>query len=379
MYNYQKNNRYFAQVEDGLKDLAAEELAELEADNIRPSYGGIYFGADKKTLYHINYHSRLATRILAPLVSFECTHPRDIYRFASQIKWTDFFSTAHSYGIFSTISSSPVGSAKKAGSAVTGAISDWFRSKFGMRPDLNRETPDVWLNLHIRKDRAAISLDTSGSALFQRGYRKAAYSGPIKETVAAAVIRLIQWNGEHPLYDPMCGSGTFLIESLMDYCRIPAGILRKRYGFEFLPDYDPEVWGSVKSEASRRIRELPRGFLGGSDISAGAVAAARVNCATVPFGDRIDLSVKDIFQIKGPQKRVIVTLPPYDTAVERRPETKRFYGKIGKFIMQHPSGTTAFVYFGNGGDLDAMRLKPQWHRSLDAGGINGILAKFEVS
>ncbi|MBU2578030.1 class I SAM-dependent RNA methyltransferase, partial [Patescibacteria group bacterium] len=189
VYQYQKEGRYFAQVADGLKEAGAAELAELGAEDVRPEFSGIYFRADKPTLYRINYQTRLISRCLAPLISFACQDTDTLYQTAKQIEWQDFFEEGNTFAVSGTVSDSVILHSKFAALRLKDAVADYFREKTGQRPDVSARNPDILLNLHIRNDTAVISLDTSGGALHRRGYREETVSAPMQETVAAAIIR----------------------------------------------------------------------------------------------------------------------------------------------------------------------------------------------
>ncbi|NNG02016.1 MAG: class I SAM-dependent RNA methyltransferase [Desulfobacteraceae bacterium] len=378
MYTYQKNNQYFAQIADGIDDLVEAELAGLGAQNIRPGVRGVFFSANPETLYAINYGSRLCTRVLAPLTSFDCHTSEELYAGARNIKWTDFFSTAQTFAIFANVSKSTINHSQYAGLVVKDAIVDWYRDKFGRRPNVDSKTPDVWLNLHLLENHATISLDTSGSSLHRRGYRTATLKAPMKETVAAAAIKLSGWDGSQPLYDPMCGSGTILIEAMMQYCRIPAGFFRKRFGFEALADYDRDLWARTKARIDSGIRALPEGLIGGSDITPGAVAAARVNCRKFKSGDRIELNLSDYRRLGEIQNKVIITNPPYGIRMGNAREMDRFYKNLGDFLKKQCKGSTAYVYFGDRVLIKQMGLKASWKRPLQTGGLDGRLVKYEM-
>ncbi|MBW2096369.1 MAG: class I SAM-dependent RNA methyltransferase, partial [Deltaproteobacteria bacterium] len=253
-FQYQKWNGYFAQLAGGTEDIGAEELTELGAEKTCTVYKGAYFVADKKTLYRINYQSRIVSRILAPLLTFQCHSTKYLYRTAKTIQWSEILSSHDTFAVFATVSQSRINHSKYAALCVKDAIADYFMEISGKRPNVQTSNPDVRINLHIQHNKAIISLDTSGEALHKRGYREQALEAPMRETLAAAIIRLTGWNGKIPLCDPMCGSGTLVIEALMQACRIPSGYLRHRFGFENLPDFDRDLWMKVKKEEDRKIR-----------------------------------------------------------------------------------------------------------------------------
>ncbi len=346
IYQYQRNCRYFAQIADGLKEAGAEELSELGAEDIRPDFSGFHFRADKSTLYRINYITRLISRCLAPLISFDCQDSDTLYQKAKQIVWEDFFSDGRTFAVSGNVSNSSISHSKYAALRLKDAIADYFKEKTGKRPDVSVRNPDIQLNLHIRNDEAVISLDTSGGALHRRGYREETVSAPMQETVAAAIIRFSEWDGSVPLYDPLCGSGTLLCEALMMYSNIPAGVFRNQFGFEFLPDFDSAAWKQVKQEADGRIRELPKGLIAGSDVSAEAVNAARTNLMGLHYGNKVSVERADFRKLPTVEKHVIVTNPPYGIRMGGGENLEMFYKDLGDFLKQKCKGSSAFIYFG---------------------------------
>lgn len=378
VYQYQKDGRYFAQIADNIKDAGAAELSDLGAQDIRPEFSGIRFKADKQTLYRINYQTRLLSRCLAPLTSFPCHDTDTLYQKAGNIRWEDFFSEDNTFAISGNVSDSVISHSKFAALRLKDAIADYFRGKTGARPSVSVREPDVQLNLHIRKNRAIISLDASGGALHRRGYREETVRAPMQETVAAAIIRFSEWDGTVPLYDPMCGSGTLLCEALMRYSQIPAGIFRSRFGFEFLPDFNREVWQQVKKEADGKIRELPTGLIAGSDVSKEAVRAARTNLMGINYGNNITVRRADFRSLPDFDKGVIVTNPPYGIRLGRNENLELFYKEMGDFLKQHCKGTTAFIYFGERQYIKHIGLKASWKKPIQAGKLDGRLVKYEL-
>jgi putative N6-adenine-specific DNA methylase len=377
-YQYQKDSRYFAQIADGLKEAGAQEIAELGAKDVQPEFSGIYFKADKSTLYRINYLSRLLSRCLAPLVSYACPDTDTLYQKAKQIAWEDFFTKDNTFSVSGNVSDSAISHSKYAALRLKDAIADYFKEKTGQRPDVSVRNPDIPLNLHIRNDKAVISLDTSGGALHRRGYREEAVSAPMQETVAAAIIRFSEWDGSVPLYDPLCGSGTLLCEALMQDSHIPAGIFRQRFGFESLPDFDGAVWRQMKKEADGQIRELPKKLIAGSDVSLEAVRAARTNLMGLHYGNRVTIERVDFRKLPALKKHVIVTNPPYGIRMGGDQNLETFYKNFGDFLKQKCKGSTAFVYFGDRKYIKKIGLKASWKKPIKAGGLDGRLVKYEM-
>ena len=378
MLLYQEKGRYFAPIPEGMEDLALDELSGLGAEKMTPVYRGIYFDADKETLYRANYRSRLLTRILAPLYTFKCHSTRYLYKRSKEIPWTELLNVDQTFAVFSTVSNSRVTHSQYAALVLKDAIVDSFRERDGKRPGIDRTDPDAWISLHIERDMATVSFDTSGGSLHRRGYRKETVEAPMQEMLAAAIVKHTEWDGSRPLYDPMCGSGTLLSEALMSYCRIPAGLLRKGFGFELLPDFDRTLWDRVKKEADRQIRPLPEGIIWGSDLSRKAIGAARKNNHMLPYGDRIHWKTIDFRKIEDLSQRTIVTNPPYGIRVGKDQDLARLYKELGDFLKQRCNGSTAYIFFGNRKLIPHIGLRPSWKRPLVSGGLDGRLVKLEI-
>lgn len=378
-FQYQQSQRYFAQLAQGFEEIAAEELAALGCTDITPGFRGLHFSADQATLYVVNYASRLVTRILAPLHTFRCADRDDLYRAVRDIHWPAFFSLEQTFGIFANVTGNrKLTHSKFAALCVKDAIVDGFRDACGQRPDVDRSDPDIWLNLYIEKDRATLSLDTSGGSLHRRGYRVQTVEAPMQETLAAAVVTLSQWQGVKPLVDPMCGSGTLLCEALMHLCAIPAGYLRSGFGFRHLPDYDAAKWQRIKASVDARMRPMPAGAIAGSDIDAAAVKAARANCRRLPGGDAIDVTRADLHALPGFENKVLLINPPYGVRLKGETALEEFYQALGNFLKRRCTGAEAYIYFGNRELLKHIGLRPAWKKALRNAQLDGRLAKFEL-
>ncbi|HEX7070929.1 MAG TPA: THUMP domain-containing protein [Rhodothermales bacterium] len=195
MYKYQEYGRYFAQIAGGTEELGVAELTELGAREATTAYRGVHFEADRETLYRINYASRLVTRILAPLTSFGCHDPDYLYRTLREVDWGDFLDPDRTFAVYANVSNSRIRHSKYAALRVKDAIVDHFREATGRRPNVDVHEPDVWFNLYVENNHATLSLGTSAGSMHRRGYRTGAGSAPMQETVAAAIIRLTEWEG----------------------------------------------------------------------------------------------------------------------------------------------------------------------------------------
>lgn len=380
MYKYQEFPRFFAQIAGGSEELGAAELSELGASETSEAYRGVYFNADHEVLYRINYCSRLATRVLAPLTSFNCHDADYLYRIARDIDWTDFLEIDDTFAVFANVSNSKISHSKYAALRVKDAIVDQFRDGSGRRPSIDTRDPDLWLNLYIENNHATISLGTSGGSLHRRGYRAGGGGGeaPMQETVAAAIIKMTGWDGERMLYDPMCGSGTLLAEALMHYCRIPAAFLRDRFGFEMLPDFDAALWQRVKSEADEAIRPLPEGLIGGSDVKGEMLEVARENLSTLPYGENVVLKQSDFRGLPDLENVTLVVNPPYGLRMGRRENVSELITELGDFLKQKCTGSTAYIYVGKPELLKSVGLRSSWKKPLVNGALEGRLARYEL-
>ncbi len=378
-YLYEKQRLYFAQVAESVKDIAADELTELGAYALQPVFRGVWFKASKKDLYKITYCSRLVSRILAPLARFECRDKDDLYKAAKQIHWEEFLTPKKTFSIAANVSESEITHSNYAGLRVKDAIADYFRDRTNRRPSVDSNDPYLQINLHLHRKEATLSVDVSGGPLHKRGYREASVSAPMQETVAASIIRLSGWQGDQPLMDLMCGSGTLLCEALMSYSRIPAQVFRSCFGFERLPDFDAELWEKVKADAQANIRPLPQGLICGSDKAQESVDAAAVNIMGLHFGSEIRLEQKAFQDIESIENTVIVTNPPYGIRMGKSENMNRFYQDLGKFLKSRCRNCVAYIYFGEPKYIKKVPLAPAWKRPLEIGGLAGKLVKYQLN
>jgi putative N6-adenine-specific DNA methylase len=377
-YVYEKESRYFAQVAETAKKMAGQELLELGAKDLSFVFRGIWFSASKSDFYKITYQSRLLSRVLVPLATFACKDKDDLYKAAKKIRWEELMTPKQTFSIAANVSESSITHSNFAGLRVKDAIADYFRDRTNRRPNVDPKDPYLMINLHIHQDMATLSVDASAGPLYRRGYREASVSAPMQETVAAAIIRMSGWDGTMPLYDPMCGSGTLLAEALMAYCRIPAQVFRTRFGFELLPDFDPQVWQDVQMAAEQAIRPLPPGLIAGSDIAEPAVNAAKTNLMGIHYGGNVTVEQKDFRQIDGMENTLIVTNPPYGIRMGKDRDLKEFYRDLGCFLRDRCRRCTALVYFGEPKYIKHVPLAPLWKEPLKIGGLDGKLVKYEL-
>ena len=331
-YLYQTTRQYFGQLAGGAESSGEAELKELGAHEIRKGYLGFYFRADPRTIYDIVYKTRVFSRILAPLIVFDCHSEKYLYKTAQQIDWSDFLTLTKTFAITSNVADSNIRNSQYAGQIFKDAIVDQFRDRTTKRPDVDTRFPDLLLNLYIHENKARISVDLGGGSLHKRGYRAESVEAPMQETLAATILRLSGWNGERPLYDPLCGSGTILCEAFMKAGNVPAAYLRKKFGFLRLPDFDAAFWNQVKSKANHETRAVPDDLIRGSDLGADAITAARANRAELPEIGTIKVRRSDFQSLEGLENTVIVTNPPYGSRLGNREDVAGLLKEFGDFL-----------------------------------------------
>jgi putative N6-adenine-specific DNA methylase len=377
-YLYQSANQYFGQLASGAEACGEDELRELGATRIRPGYLGFYFCADQRTIYDIVYRTRIFSRILAPLIVFDCHSDKYLYRTAQQIDWSGFLTLTKTFAITSNVARSNIRNSQYAGQVLKDAIVDQFRERTGERPSVDIRYPDLQLNLYIHENKARISVDLGGGSLHKRGYRVESVEAPMQETLAAAILRLSEWDGQRPLYDPFCGSGTLLCEAFMNAGNLPAACLRKKFGFLRLPDFDAAVWNQVKTRANDETRTVTDELIAGSDISSDAVKAVRTNRKALPGGEVIKVRRADFRDLEGFSNTTIITNPPYGIRLGDTAGVALLLKEFGDFLKQKCTGSTAFIYYGDQTVVKKLGLKPEWKQPLRAGGLDGMLCKYEL-
>ena len=376
MYEYQLSGRYFAQVADDIKNIAEAELLELGASETSHSYRGIFFNAEPESMYRINLHSRLINRVLAPLKTFKCHSDKYLYQTAQQIHWEDFLTPEQTLAVTANVTQSNINHSKFAALRLKDAIVDYFRERYNKRPSIDTRNPDIWLSVYIEKNVATISVDTSGGSLHRRGYRIETTQAPMIETLAASIIKYSEWNGQTPLYDPFCGSGTFLCEAYLVVTKTPSAYRRNKFGFERLPDFNVKLWKKVKQEAKNKIQSINNNLIQGSDIDLKAVQTAQKNCAVIDLAGQIKILQKDIFKIEKLENATIICNPPYGIRMQNKKDLSDFYKNLGDFLKQRCKNSTAFIYFGDRKYIKHIGLKSSQKWILSNRGLDGRLVKY---
>lgn len=374
-----EDKRYFAVVSGSLEKHAAIELECFGARILQELPRGLSFSCSQKQLYRILYEARLIQRVLMPILHFPCHSIKYLHQQAlKNIDWTSLFGIRQSFGIDCNVSNSFTRHSLYAGQVLKDAVCDCFRERYGERPSFTNKEPDILFNLHVHENKVTIALDILGQSLHKRGYRKASVDAPLQETIAAAMLYLSGWNGDSPLWDPMCGSGTILAEALMLATGIPAGYLVDHRRLQLMPGHDEKLWHNVKQTADARIRKISSNLICGSDINLQAVEAARINLACLPFGDTVELKTRRFESFTGKFSGTIICNPPYGVRLGNSEGVETLYQALGDFLKQHCAGSTAYILCGSKELVPKLRLRAHWAKSLKNGDLDTKYAKIII-
>jgi putative N6-adenine-specific DNA methylase len=371
--------RFFAVVAGSLEKHAAGELESLGAAQINEHSRGLDFAAELPVLYRILYSARLVQRVLQPILSFSCHSNKYLHNQARKnIDWPSIFDVTDTFGINCNVSNSFTRHSLYSSQILKDAICDSFRDKYGERPSYSNKDPKILFNLHIHENRATISLDLLGLSMHKRGYRQHSVEAPLQETLAAAMVKLSGWEGNEPLYDPMCGSGTILAEAHMHYCRIPAGYLRDNSRIRFQAGFDQGLWDQIIDEENAMIRRPDETLIFGSDINPEAIAAAQKNLQILPHAQYIDLQVGDFERSRKIFSGTIITNPPYGVRLGEKDSISKLYNDLGDFLKQSCAGSTAYILCGSKDLVKDLRLRAHSVKSLKNGDLDTGFAKIVI-
>lgn len=368
----------FAAVPRGVEEIAASELVVLGARNVQAGKGGVAFSADRAGLYRANLWLRTASRVLVQLATFTCGSPDELYAGVHAIDWNGLITPEMTLAVDCSLRDSAMTHSGFVALKTKDAIVDRIREKCGSRPSVNTASPDVRVNVHLHKNQCTVSLDSSSEPLDRRGYRLERNDAPLRETLAAAVVALTGWDGEVPLADPMCGSGTIPIEAALLAGRVAPG-LQRSFGFQNWLDFDAELWKRLLKEASEGVRKLPLGLISGYDQDSRALKVATRNAAKAGFEGQLHFfhSALDAFQPEG-DRGVVIINPPYGKRLGDEEELKELYCQIGDIMKKRCRGWTGYVLTGNLELAKYIGLKASRRHVLFNGAIECRLLKYEL-
>ncbi len=337
-------NNYFAICPRGLEELLLEELRGVGAADLRSTHGGVHFAGDWSVCYRANLESRLATRILWHIVTGPYAKEDDIYRLAVRQLWPNHFAVSRTMRVVTTAIKCPLKSLDFVTLRVKDAVCDRFREDLGERPNIETRNPDVSIHVFLTENTCTLYLDTSGQPLWQRGFRKASVDAPLKENLAAGILKLSGWQPGMPLIDPMCGSGTFLLEAVqMALDRAPG--LDRGFAFELLKKFEALTWAGIRAAAEARVKPAERMDIRGWDLDERAVRATRRNLQEAGFGNVVTVDQGDILEIAPlNESGVLLTNPPYGERIGEQDELAAFYPQLGTALKRNWAGWNCFFF-----------------------------------
>ena len=360
----------------GLEPVLARELAQLGAQDIEPGRRMVQFTGDKELLYRANVELHTALKILKPIAEFQVRSAEEVYSEIQKIDWSQYLSLDKTFAVDAVVFSDEFTHSKFVSYKVKDAIVDQFRERTGQRPNISVSNPDLQLHIHIADTKATLCLDSSGESLHRRGYRQEAVEAPINEVLAAGIIMLTGWQGDTDFIDPMCGSGTFLIEAALIARNMAPGLFRKEFAFEKWPDYDAELYGRIYNDDSK---ERPFSHhIYGYDIDMKAVNTARLNVKAAGLADVISVAQKDFKDFEQPaQKSIIVTNPPYGERITT-PNILETYRMIGERLKHALTGCEAWILSYREECFQQIGLRPSLKIPLYNGSLECELRKYVI-
>lgn len=340
----------------GLEQVLAQELTQLGANNVQIGRRMVSFTGNKETMYRANFQLHTAIRILKPIAHFKAKSAEDMYNEVRKIDWSVYIQEGKTFSVDSVVYSEDFRNSRFVTYKVKDAIVDQFREKTGKRPNISVTNPDIRLNIHIAEDNATLSLDSSGESLHRRGYRQESVEAPLNEVLAAGMILMTGWHGECDFIDPMCGSGTLLVEAALIARNISPGVYRKEFAFEKWPDFDQDLFDAIYNDDSQE-REFNH-HIYGYDVDIKAVNTARMNVKAAGLSKDISVEERDFKEFTQPaEKSIMVTNPPYGERIST-PNLLATYHMIGERLKNAFKGNEAWILSYREECFQAIGLKP---------------------
>ncbi len=363
----------------GLEEVVAEELRELDMEYIKVGNRAVTCSGNLRQLYEANMWCRTAIRILKPISNFKARDEKNLYEQVQKINWADYIKLDQTIAIDAVVSHSTFEHSLFVAQLTKDAIVDQFRQATGERPSVDRIRPDIRLNLHMHENMVTLSLDSSGDSLHRRGYRLQTNVAPLNEVLAAGIIALSGWDKKSTFVDPMCGSGTFLIEAAMMAQNIAPGLFRRDpFGFENWRDYNEQLFEMVWKTAEAKEKKAPQATIIGYDLDADYIEAAQTNINNTGLQDVIQLKQADFFETTAPTEQgVVVMNPPYNERI-LSDDINLLYKNIGDTLKNNYQGFDAFVLTGNLEAAKSIGLRASRRIPLYNGPIDCRLLKYEL-
>lgn len=361
----------------GFEPILAKEIRNLGASNVREGVRSVSFEGDTGFMYKANLALRTALKILKPIKSFKVFNEDQLYRAIYDMDWPNHFNSSQSFAFDTTLNSDVFNNSLFVSQRAKDALVDKFRDVERQRPSVNTREPDIRINIHIYNNNCTVSLDSSGASLHQRGYRISTNIAPINEVLAAGLLLMSGWDGRTDFLDPMCGSGTLLIEATMIACNIPANINRKSFAFQNWKNFDKDLLDKIISSRLNQTREFHHKIIG-FDKAPSAVRKAQENVENANLVEYISIERKDFFRTLKPVENElhIVFNPPYGERLNI--DVDEFYSKIGDTLKQDYAGTKAWFITSNLGALKHVGLRPSRKIKVFNGKLESRLVMYEL-
>lgn len=360
----------------GLEPVLAKELTQLGANEVQIGRRMVSFMGDKEMMYRANFQLHTAIRILKPIKHFKALSADDVYREVQKIDWSEYIGLDKTFAVDSVVFSEEFRHSKFVAYKVKDAIVDQFREKTGKRPNISVANPDIRLNIHIAEDKCTLSLDSSGESLHRRGYRQESVEAPLNEVLAAGMILMTGWQGETDFIDPMCGSGTLLVEAALIAHNMAPGLFRKEYAFEKWPDFDSDLFDRIYNDDSSE-REFTH-HIYGYDVDIKAVNTARLNVRAAGLLNDITVEEADFKNFTQPkEKSIIVTNPPYRERIST-PDLLGTYKMIGERLKHQFLNNDAWILSYREECFDQIGLKPSIKIPVYNGSLECEFRKYQI-
>lgn len=370
------HHQFFATCPRGLESLLEDELKSLHARQIKPTDGGVGFAGDMLLCYRANLESRIATRILLQVGKGRYSNEDELYQGANKIDWTQWFDVEQNFMVKVTGVKCPLKSLEFATLRIKDAICDRFREEVGSRPSIDTREPDIRVHAYLGAEEYQLYVDTSGNALYQRGLRRASIEAPLRENLAAGILKLSGWQPGTPLLDPMCGSGTFLLEAAMMALDIAPGSNR-RFGFERLRNFNAAAWQSLLKQAKSRAKPVTFQKLYGSDLDLRAVRVTRQNLEQAGLRDAVQIAHGNFTETLPPATEgTLVANPPYGVRIGEDEDLAALYPRMGETLKRKFAGWNTYFLTNDMRLPKLMRLAPSKRTPLFNGALECRL--FEI-
>ncbi len=350
--------QFFASTARGLVEPLEKELKDLGLKVTDKTAGGVYFESNWEGCYKANLHSRLASRILKPILDFTAYQPDELYNQILRHDYTKYIEPTQTISIDVTIKDSKMRDQRFVAMKIKDAIVDQFREKFGVRPDVENDNPDLRIHVRAIRNQFNVAVDTSGDSLFMRGYRKEVGEAPLKENLAAGLLALTEWDQKSPLVDFMCGSGTFLIEGAMMALNVAPGIHRKHFAFQNWLSFDEQAWDKLIDEAVAGEKEELEFQFFGYDIDRKVLTAAKANAKAAGVDHVIEFKREAVATVEPPvEKGLAVCNPPYGARIGDEDNLRDVYRDLGFTLKHRFKGWDCWILSGNKDLIMDLKLK----------------------